>query len=260
MRSLVAADIPNLDAAKITTGVLATARVVNSPANSRCLRTDASGNVTVAAADCGAGGSLTVREQDLNPDVAGVSTIEVSNGTLTNLGGGVVRIATGGGGGGATRRTERRLGLPLAGSECVTQPGALLNNIYEPVITGCIVGSAGVTVFTLENWNGTAPLTAIAELWANTSNDVIGLDFSAHCVRPGVDPPPNPNFADNVFATGTITLNNTNVRGRSASLTSINGTCNSTALVYLAWRISSGSTISQPLANYLLGFRVEYSQ
>lgn len=260
MRTLVAADIPSLDASKVTTGVFNAARVVNSPANSRCLRTDASGNVTVAATDCGAGGSLTVREQDLTPDVAGVTTIEVSNGTLTDLGSGVVRIATGGGGGGTTRQTERRLGLPLAGSECVTQPGALLNNIYEPVITGCIAGSAGVTVFTLHGWNASAPITAIAEVWANTSNDVIGLDFSAHCVRPGVDSPPNPNFASNVFATGTITLNSTLVRGRSASLTAINGTCNSTALLYLAWRISSGSSIAQPLGNYLLGFRVEYSQ
>ena len=50
---LVAGDVPSLDASKITTGVLATARVVNSPVNSRCLHIDASGNVTVAAGDCG---------------------------------------------------------------------------------------------------------------------------------------------------------------------------------------------------------------
>lgn len=56
-RSLVALDIPSLDAAKITSGTLATARVVSgSITNSRCLHVDSSGNVTVAGADCNAGG------------------------------------------------------------------------------------------------------------------------------------------------------------------------------------------------------------
>jgi len=48
----------------------------------------------------GGGGSsfnLTVEEQDGNPTVTNVNTIRVSNGTLTDEGGGVVSIVTGGG-------------------------------------------------------------------------------------------------------------------------------------------------------------------
>jgi hypothetical protein len=47
-------------------------------------------------------GGLTVKELDGNPNVPNVTTIQVSNGTLTNNGGGVVTISTGGGGGSGT--------------------------------------------------------------------------------------------------------------------------------------------------------------
>lgn len=46
----------------------------------------------------GGGGSLTVEEADGTPTVTGVTTIKVSNGTLTDDGSGVVSITTGGGG------------------------------------------------------------------------------------------------------------------------------------------------------------------
>ena len=46
-----------------------------------------------------AGGSLEVKEIDGAPDVTGVSIIQVTNGTLTDNGGGNVTIATGGAGG-----------------------------------------------------------------------------------------------------------------------------------------------------------------
>ena len=54
----------------------------------------------------GGGGSsfnLTVEEQDGNPTVTNVNTIRVSNGTLTDEGGGVVSIVTGGGGAGVVQ-------------------------------------------------------------------------------------------------------------------------------------------------------------
>lgn len=47
-------------------------------------------------------GGLTVEEQDGVPTVVNVNTIRVSNGTLTDEGGGIVSITTGGGGGGGT--------------------------------------------------------------------------------------------------------------------------------------------------------------
>ncbi len=45
------------------------------------------------------GGLLAVEEVDGTPSVSGVNTIKVSNGTLTDDGGGIVSITTGGGGG-----------------------------------------------------------------------------------------------------------------------------------------------------------------
>lgn len=43
------------------------------------------------------GGSITVEEEDGTPSVSGVSTVKVTNGTLTNNGGGSVSIAISGG-------------------------------------------------------------------------------------------------------------------------------------------------------------------
>ena len=63
------------------------------------LQLDANGTIIRTAA--GGGASLTVKEVDGAPTVAGVSTIIVSNGTLTDDGGGEVTLTTGGGGGGA---------------------------------------------------------------------------------------------------------------------------------------------------------------
>ena len=57
------------------------------------------GTTFVTSGGGGGGGSfnLTVEEQDGNPSVSNVNTIRVSNGTLTDEGGGVVSITTGGG-------------------------------------------------------------------------------------------------------------------------------------------------------------------
>jgi|14_taG_2_1085336.scaffolds.fasta_scaffold00255_21 hypothetical protein len=60
-----------------------------------------SGKTFVTPTSGGGGSSnLTVEEQDGNPTVTPVTTIKVTNGTLTDEGGGVVSIVTGGGGGG----------------------------------------------------------------------------------------------------------------------------------------------------------------
>ena len=53
--------------------------------------------VTSTSGGGGGGSSLTVEEQDGVPSVSPVNTIRVSNGTLTDEGGGVVSIVTGGG-------------------------------------------------------------------------------------------------------------------------------------------------------------------
>ena len=51
--------------------------------------------VTSTSGGGGGGSNLTVEEQDGNPTVTPVTTIKVTNGTLTDEGGGVVSIVKG---------------------------------------------------------------------------------------------------------------------------------------------------------------------
>ena len=59
----------------------------------------------------GAGTSLTVEEVDGAPTVSSVSKIKVTNGTLTDNGGGTVTITTGGGGGSGAPTTAQYVTL-----------------------------------------------------------------------------------------------------------------------------------------------------
>ncbi len=66
-----------------------------------------SGIAAYASGTSGAGGSITVKEADGSPNVGNVTTIVVSNGTLTDNGGGQVTVTTGGGGGGGDVTTSQ---------------------------------------------------------------------------------------------------------------------------------------------------------
>ena len=79
--------------------------------------TNAADIITVSGLT-GGGSSLTVQDIDGSPSVSNVTTIKVTNGSLTDNGGGVVTIATSGsgGGGGGTTYTAGS-GLSLVGSE-----------------------------------------------------------------------------------------------------------------------------------------------
>jgi|7_EtaG_2_1085326.scaffolds.fasta_scaffold02461_7 hypothetical protein len=70
---------------------------LGSPAADSNLQLDANGTIIRTAA--GGGGSITVKEVDGTPSVSGVTTINVSNGTLTDDGAGEITLTTGGGGG-----------------------------------------------------------------------------------------------------------------------------------------------------------------
>lgn len=71
-----------------------------TPGNSKYYGTNSSGTKGFFDLPGGGGGSITVETQSGTPLVTGVTTIKVSDGTLTDDGGGVVSIVTGGGGGG----------------------------------------------------------------------------------------------------------------------------------------------------------------
>jgi len=118
---------------------------------------------------------LEVTEADGNPDVFGVSKITVSNGTLTDNGGGHVTISTGGGGGGGGTVTSVQVsggttglstsGGPITGSGTITISGTL------------VVANGGTGATTLTDGgvllgSGTGAITALGQ--ATNGQLVIG--------------------------------------------------------------------------------------
>lgn len=86
-RSLVSADLPAISLNSLSDVV------ITGPATGQLLEYDGANWVNAAAY------SLTVEEEDGTPSVTGVNEIKVSNGTLTDNGGGSVSVTTGSGGG-----------------------------------------------------------------------------------------------------------------------------------------------------------------
>lgn len=165
-------------------------------ANPTKVQMEAAGNVVFSgffivagSAGGGVGAGLTVKEQDGTPTVVNVGTIKVSNGTLTDNGGGIVSITTGGGGGGLppdgdygditvsssgavwtidndvvtyakmqNMTTDRVLGRDTAGSgdvEELTVSGGLeftgSVGIQRSALTGDVTASAGSNATTIAN-------------------------------------------------------------------------------------------------------------
>jgi plastocyanin len=80
------------------------------------VNTNAADIITVSGLT-GGGSSLTVQDVDGSPSVSNVTTIRVTNGSLTDNGGGTVTIATSGGGGGGGTTYTAGSGLSLVGTE-----------------------------------------------------------------------------------------------------------------------------------------------
>lgn len=90
---------------------------------------------------------LRVREVDGAPNVFPVSTIVVSNGTLTNDGGGQVTITTGGGGGSGTVTSVALSG----GTTGITVSGSPITTSGTITLSGTLVvanGGTGATTLT----------------------------------------------------------------------------------------------------------------
>ncbi len=131
----------------------------------------------------GGGGSsfnLTVEEQDGNPTVTNVNTIRVSNGTLTDEGGGVVSIVTGGG------------SVAVQGfGECIdTGPsGYILTTSYTGVNTGGVgqisnmtfSSGAGSNPDTIAPDNdGTYQAIAVISIASQTAQETVTAAFSVN--------------------------------------------------------------------------------
>jgi hypothetical protein len=117
---------------------------------------------------------LEVTEVDGAPDVRGVDKIIVSNGTLTDDGGGTVTITTGGGGAGVTTIGFGTTGLtPAAASSGVVTVAGIL------VVANGGTGASTLTDHGILLGSGTGAVTATAEpangqlLIGSTGNDPV---------------------------------------------------------------------------------------
>ena len=93
-------------------------------------------------------GGLTVKDTDGVPTVANVNTINVTNGSLTDNGGGVVTISTGGGGGGSGTVTSVDVS---GGTTGLTTTGGPITASGTITLTGTLVvanGGTGATSLT----------------------------------------------------------------------------------------------------------------
>ena len=131
----------------------------------------------------GGGGSsfnLTVEEQDGNPTVTNVNTIRVSNGTLTDEGGGVVSIVTGGG----------SVAVQGFGEVIDTGPsGYILTTSYTGVNTG---GVGQISNMTFSSGAGSDPDTiapdndgtyqaiAVVSISSQTAQETVTAAFSVN--------------------------------------------------------------------------------
>ena len=126
------------------------------------------------------GSGLRILELDGSPDVQPVTTIYVSNGTLTDDGGGVVTLTTGGGGGGSLTVTDgvtsvaTTTTLTFLSGATVTSGGAGLANV---TITagggGTITGTAAAGLVSY----GSAPnaITEEAAFAYDATTDILSV-------------------------------------------------------------------------------------
>lgn len=92
---------------------------------------------------------LRVREVDGTPNVFPVSTIVVSNGTLTNDGGGQVTITTGGGGGGSGTVTSVAFSTGTTGLLVTGSPITTSGTITLSGTLGLANGGTGIDASTV---------------------------------------------------------------------------------------------------------------
>lgn len=126
-------------------------------------------------------GGLTVKELDGNPNVPNVTTIQVSNGSLTNDGGGVVTINTGGGGGAGTvtsitAAADSGAGTAITTSGTFTFTGGtgIDTSVAGTTVTiaNKVISSGRVTT-SVAGGGGTLSAVVVSDSAVTASNDII---------------------------------------------------------------------------------------
>ena len=119
----------------------------------------------------GSGSSLTVRELDGVPTVNNVNTIQVSNGTLVDNGGGVVTLSTGGG------------GTTLTVSDGVTSVAAVTNLNFTAGAT-VTSGGAGIANVSIAGGGTIGGSISTSEIPYGTAANTVGGDRKSTRLTP----------------------------------------------------------------------------
>jgi hypothetical protein len=212
----------------------------------------------------GAGGSLTVQESDGTPTVSNVTTIVVSNGTLTDNGGGQVTITTGGGGGGST---DRELFISAASLFPSTTNGCAASarneyatndvDLYSADFDQTTIEYAQFTYWMPANWNASTVTFAVA--WtasAGTAAQTVewNLEARAYANDDAIDQAWGTavEVSDALLATGDMHYTST------SSAVTIAGTPSAGELVqFRVWRDATNDTLAADAK--LLGIKVNYT-
>lgn len=127
----------------------------------------------------GGGGSstMTVKEADGTPSVSNVSTIVVSNGTLTNDGGGQVTITTGGGGGGSYDDTY------ISGVSTFASGLAIQNQADIATVSGLLYDDTAISgYFESRVDQADSDITTISGLIPPNTFDITGGDGTNYTI------------------------------------------------------------------------------
>jgi hypothetical protein len=211
----------------------------------------------------GGGSALTVKEADGTPTVSNVTTIVVSNGTLTDDGAGQVTITTGGGGG----STDRELFVSAAGIFPSTTNGCAAPtrneyatndvDLYSADFDQTSIEYAQFTYWMPANWNaGTVTFAVAWTAAAGTAAQTVewNLEARAYANDDAIDQAWGTavEVSDALLATGDMHYTST------SSAVTIAGTPSAGELVqFRVWRDATNDTLAADAK--LLGIKVNYT-
>jgi hypothetical protein len=210
----------------------------------------------------GGGGSITVKEADGTPTVSNVTTIVVSNGTLTNDGSGQVTITTGGSG-----STSRELFISAASLFPSTTNGCAAParneyatndvDLYSADFDQTSIEYAQFTYWMPANWNASTVTFAVA--WtasAGTAAQTVEWNLEARAYA-------NDDAIDQAWGTAVevsdalLATNDMHYTSTSSAVT-IAGTPSAGELVqFRVWRDATNDTLAADAK--LLGIKVNYT-
>lgn len=206
----------------------------------------------------GTSASITVAEVDGSPSVANVTTLRVSNGTLTDDGSGQVTITTGGGGGGTSVKQIFIPAIALIpdGTNCLYPSTRTINSGHQVESIRCADSGSSVVRYSLRmpsTWDaGTVTVTPTV-LHGTTETITWAMDFATACRRPADTW--NNTYGTAQSANVSITTANQTAEQTTAAITA-DGTCAAGAMLLIRGTVDATDMSANGANTDLLGITV----